>query len=1025
MKLSDLSIRRPVLASMVSLALVLFGAIGYTRLAVREFPDVDPPIVSVSTELPGANPQVVESAVTDILEEELSTVEGLRTLTSSSAEGFSNITLEFNLERGVEAAAQDVRDKVARVRGRLPEEVREPVVAKQEADAQPFFWLALSADNYDLLQLSDIGDRLVKSRLQTLPGVGQARIFGERRFSMRVWLSASELSARGLTVQDVQRAIRSRNVEVPAGRIESDRREFTVRSLGELKTPAEFSELVVSSDSGVLVKLKDLGRVELGAEDERSALRFNGTSAVAIGVIRQSKANIIQVADAITRELPRIQESLPPGIKLSVAFDESIFVSRSIREAEETLLIAAGLVVIIIFLFLRNLRATIIPGLAIPTSIVATFAIMYFLGFSINNFTLLALTLAIGIVVDDAIIVLENAYRHQEELGESPAEAATNGTREIGFAVVATTISLVAVFTPLAFLKGSTGRLFNEFGIAVAGSVVISGFVALTLTPMLCARILRVPPRHGALYRALENGFNALARGYGRTLRAAVRHRYAVVGLVLLLTLGAAVVFRTLKREFVPPEDKGWFFSIIIAPEGSSLAYTDGYQRQAEAVLDKTKDVASYFSVVNIGDGVSRGMIFTNLVDFHQRTRPIEDIIGEVQGGYFAIPGVFAFANNPPAFGFGSPVQFVLQNSDFDLLVKGNDTLLARARQVKGLLNVDSDLRVNKPELTVNFDRDRAEDLGVPVGDVATTLQVLLGGSRTSTFTRNNKQYDVIVQLDPRARATPSDMTGLYVRGRAGDLIKLEALANVKEGVGPRELNHFNRVRSSTLTASLAPGFTLGEALDSLTRIANDVLPKGSSTALAGESRELEESGSSLYFAFVLALLVVFMVLASQFESLIHPFTVLLAVPLAVTGALFTLKLAGATLNLYSQIGMILLIGLVTKNSILLVEYINQLKERGLSTVDAALESGRIRLRPILMTSVATIMGATPIAFGLGAGSISRRPLGYAIVGGVLFSTLLTLYVVPAVYVIFDGLRSRVTRRAGASERALASAEAE
>jgi multidrug efflux pump len=1025
MKLSDLSIRRPVLASMVSLALVLFGAIGYTRLAVREFPDVDPPIVSVSTELPGANPQVVESAVTDILEEELSTVEGLRTLTSSSAEGFSNITLEFNLDRGVEAAAQDVRDKVARVRGRLPEDVREPVVAKQEADAQPFFWLALSGENYDLLQLSDVGDRLVKSRLQTLPGVGQARIFGERRFSMRVWLSAAELSARGLTVQDVQQAIRSRNVEVPAGRIESDRREFTVRSLGELKTPTEFSELVVSNDSGVLVKLKDLGRVELGAEDERSALRFRGTPAVAIGVVRQSKANIIQVADAITRELPRIQESLPPGVKLSVAFDESIFVSRSILEAEETLLIAAGLVVIIIFLFLRNLRATIIPGLAIPTSIVATFAIMYFLGFSINNFTLLALTLAIGIVVDDAIIVLENAYRHQEELGESPGEAATNGTREIGFAVIATTISLVAVFTPLAFLKGSTGRLFNEFGIAVAGSVVISGFVALTLTPMLCARILRVPPRHGALYRVLENGFNALATGYARTLRAAVRYRYAVVGLVLLLTLGAVVVFRTLKREFVPPEDKGWFFSIIIAPEGSSLAYTDGYQRQAEAVLSKTKDVDSYFSVVNIGDGVSRGMIFTNLVDFKQRTRSIQEIIGEVQGGYFAIPGVFAFANNPPAFGFGSPVQFVIQNPDFDLLVKGNDTLLARARQVKGLLNVDSDLRVNKPELTVNFDRDRAEDLGVPVGDVATTLQVLLGGNRTSTFTRNNKQYDVIVQLDPRARATPSDMTGLYVRGRGGELIKLEALANVKEGVGPRELNHFNRVRSSTLTASLAPGFTLGEALDSLTRIAGEVLPKGSSTALAGESRELEESGSSLYFAFLLALLVVFMVLASQFESLIHPFTVLLAVPLAVTGALFTLKLAGATLNLYSQIGMILLIGLVTKNSILLVEYINQLKERGLSTIEAALEAGRIRLRPILMTSVATVMGATPIAFGLGAGSISRRPLGYAIVGGVLFSTLLTLYVVPAVYVIFDGLRSRVSGRVRASHGSLATAEAE
>ena len=1025
MKLSDLSIRRPVLTSMVSLALVLFGAIGYTRLAVREFPDVDPPIVSVSTELPGANPQVVESAVTDILEEELSTVEGLRTLTSSSAEGFSNITLEFNLEREVEAAAQDVRDKVARVRGRLPEEVREPVVAKQEADAQPFFWLALSGANYDLLQLSDVGDRLVKSRLQTLPGVGQARIFGERRFSMRVWLSAAELSARGLTVQDVQQAIRSRNVEVPAGRIESARREFTVRSLGELKTPTQFADLVVSNTDGVLVKLRDLGRVELGAEDERSELRFNGTSAVAIGVIRQSKSNIIQVADAIRNELPKIQESLPPGVKLNAAFDQSIFVSRSILEAQETLIIAAGLVVIIIFIFLRNLRATIIPGLAIPTSIVATFAIMYFLGFSINNFTLLALTLAIGIVVDDAIIVLENAYRHQEELGEAPEVAAINGTREIGFAVIATTISLVAVFTPLAFLKGSTGRLFNEFGIAVAGSVVISGFVALTLTPMLCAKVLRVPPRHGRLYRMLESGFDALASGYARTLRAAVRHRYALVGVVVLLTLGSVVVFRSLKREFVPPEDKGWFFSIIIAPEGSSLAYTDGYQRQAEAVLDKATDVESYFSVVNIGDGVSRGMIFTNLVDFDRRTRSIQEVLAEVQGGYFAIPGVLAFANNPPAFGFGNPVQFVVQNPDFDLLVKGNDTLLALARQVTGLINVDSDLRVNKPELTVNFDRDRAEDLGVGVGDVATTLQVLLGGNRTSTFTRNNKQYDVIVQLDPRARATPSDMTGLYVRGRDGELVKLEALASVREGVGPRELNHFNRVRAATITAGLAPGFTLGEALDSLTRIAGEVLPKGSSTALAGESRELEESGSSLYFAFLLALLVVFMVLASQFESLIHPFTVLLAVPLAVTGALLTLKLAGATLNLYSQIGMILLIGLVTKNSILLVEYINQLREGGMTTVDAALESGRIRLRPILMTSVATIMGAVPIAFGLGAGSISRRPLGYAIVGGVLFSTLLTLYVVPAVYVIFDGLRERVAGRAEAGPPSLAAVEAE
>ncbi len=1025
MMLSDLSIRRPVLASMLSLALVLFGAIGYTQLAVREFPDVDPPIVSVNTALPGANPQVVESAVTDILEEELSTIEGLRTLSSASQEGLSSISLEFNLERDVEAAAQDTRDKVARIRERLPEDVEEPVVAKEDADAQPFYWLSLSGENYDLLQLSDIGDRLVKSRLQTLAGVGRAQIFGERRFSMRVWLSASELAARGLTVQDVQQAIRTRNVEVPAGRIESERREFTVRSLGELKTPEEFSNLVVSNSDGVLVKLKDLGRVELGPEDERSTLRYKGTPAVAIGVVRQSKSNILSVSQAIQAELPRIQRSLPPGVAINTAFDQSVFVDISIKEAQETLMIAGLLVIIIIFVFLRNLRATIIPGLAIPTSIVAAFAIMYFLGFSINNFTLLALTLAIGIVVDDAIIVLENAYRHQEELGKSPEEAAIDGTREIAFAVIATTIALVAVFTPLAFLKGSTGRLFNEFGIAVAGSVIVSGFVALTLTPMLCAKILRVPPRHGHLYRVLEQGFQRLATGYGRTLAVALRHRAVIVVGAFLVTVGAVFVFRSLEREFVPQEDRGWFFSFIIAPEGASLAYTDGYQRRAEAILAKTEGIESYFSVVNIGDGVSRGIIFADLVDWSDRDRSVQEIIDEVQGQYFGIPGVFAFANNPPAFGWGSPVNFVIQHPDFDMLVKGNDTLLARAQKVPGLVNVDSDLRVNKPQLTVSFDRDRAEDLGVPVADVATTLQVLLGGTKTSTFTRANKQYDVIVQLDPRARSTPSDMTGLYVRGRSNELVKLEALASVKEEVGPRALNHFNRVRSSTITASLAPGFTLGQAIDSLTRIADEVLPRGSSTALAGESRELEESGSSLYFAFILALIVVFMVLASQFESLVHPFTVLLAVPLAVTGALVTLKLAGSTLNVYSQIGMILLIGLVTKNSILLVEYINQLKERGMATIDAAKEAGRIRLRPILMTSVATVMGALPIALGLGAGSLSRKPLGYAIVGGLLFSTLLTLYVVPAVYVIFDGLIVRARGRERARHETLRPAEAE
>jgi len=668
------------------------------------------------------------------------------------------------------------------------------------------------------------------------------------------------------------------------------------------------------------------------------------------------------------------------------------------------------------FAFLRNVRATIIPALAIPTSIVGAFGLMYALGFSINNFTLLALILAIGIVVDDAIIVMENAYRHQEELGETPDAAARKGTGEIAFAVIATTIALVAVFSPLAFLTGTTGRLFNEFGIALAGAVIVSSFVALTLTPMLCSRVLKVPSKHGPVFLAFERGFDALARGYKRALAWTVHHRVFVVAGAVATVVLAVVVFRSLKREFIPPEDRGFFTVMTLAPEGSTVAYTGTYQRQVEAILSGTPDIQNYFSIVGFGRGggggaVNSALAFVRLTDWRDRSRSAQDIIGEIRPQLFAIPGVFAFASNPPAFGFGSPVQFVVRHPNFDSLVVGMDTLIRRARAIPGLLNVDTDLRVNKPELTVRYDRDRAEDLGVPIRDVANALQALLGGQRISTFTRDNKLYDVIVQLDSTERATPSDMTNIYLRGRDNTLVNFASLAHVDEGVGPRQVNHYSRVRSATLTASLAPGFTLGEALDSLGVLAGEVLPRGSSTALSGESRELEESGSALYFAFILALVAVYLVLAAQFESVVHPLTVLLAVPLAVTGALVTLKLAGSTLNLYSQIGMILLIGLVTKNSILIVEYANQLKAKGLTTVDAVLEAGRIRLRPILMTSVATIIATVPIALGLGAGSMSRRPLGYAIVGGLAFSTLLTLFVVPVAYLLLDAVQARLTRR--------------
>jgi multidrug efflux pump len=1008
MQFTELFIRRPVLSSMVSLGIVLIGLIGYTRLAVREFPDADPPVVTVRTILPGANPQVIESAVTDVLEEELSSVEGLRTITSISAEQISTISLEFNLDRKVEDAAQDVRDKVSRIRGRLPEDIEEPVVEKQDADAFPDIWLALTSTSYDLMELSDLADRVIKPRLQTIPGVSGAQIFGERRFSMRVWLSPAELAARRLTAADVEAAIRTRSVELPAGRIESDRREFSVRYLGEMRSPEEFRELTVSRAGEALVKLGDVARVEPGPEDERSITRFSQTPGVFVGVIRQSKANVIDVAGGVHAELARIQAELPPGVQLQMAFDGSVFVQRSISEAEETLVITAVLVIIIIFLFLGAFRATIIPALAIPVSIIGTFAFLSAMGYSINSLTLLGLILAIGIVVDDAIIVLENAYRHQEELHKDPETAAIDGTREITTAVVATTIALIAVFSPLLFLTGATGRLFNEFGVAVGGAVLVSGVVALTLTPMLCAKILKHEERESALHHAIGVVLGAVTRGYTRLLERSLHWPKLIVAGGGILTLAAYFLFTNLESEFVPAEDRGYFFTFVIGPEGASVGYADEYQKQVEAIIHSDSVVRSTFSVIGFDGSPSMGIVGGILQDFDDRTTTSEEVVGRLQGQlFFGVPGVMAFAANPPAFGgFGAPVQFVVKHRDFETLVKAMDTLGARVAQVPGLANVQFDLKVARPELMVSLDRDRAEDLGVPARDIALTLGTLLGGRDVARFTSDNKLYDVMLRLDAPDRATPSDIAGIQVRGRDG-LVPLDAVVRTEERIGPRQLNHHDRMRSFTLSAYLAPGFTLGQAIDSLRAISAEVLPPGSVTDLAGESRELEDSGGALYFAFALAMIFVFMVLAAQFESLVHPFTVLLAVPLAVTGALAALMLTGSTLNVYSQVGMILLIGLVSKNSILLVTYANDLRAQGKEALEAIKEAGRIRLRPILMTSVAAIFGALPIALGLGAGSTSRKPLGYAIIGGLIVSTMLTLFLVPAVFLIFERLRHR------------------
>src|SRR5688572_28834759 len=646
MHFAETFIRRPVLASMVSLGIVLVGAISYTRLPVREFPDADPPIVSVTVLLPGASPQVVESAVTDVLEEELSSLEGLRTMSSASQEQISTVTLEFTLDREIEAAAQDVRDRVSRVRGFLPEDVEEPVIAKQEADAFPIMFLALTSKSYGLMEMSDIADRQIKPRLQTISGVSGAPIFGERRFAMRVWLSPRELAARGLTAQDVENAIRTRSVEIPAGRIESERREFSVRYLGEMKTPDEFADLTVASGKGELVKLGDVARVEPGPEDERSMTRYAQQPAVFVGVIRQSKANVIEVAEAVHAALPAVQASLPPGVELNMAFDGSVFIQRSIQEARETLLLTAVLVILIIFVFLASLRATIIPAIAIPVSIIATFALLSALGYSVNTFTLLGLILAIGIVVDDAIIVLENAYRHQEELHKDPETAAIDVTREITAAVIATTIALVAVFSPLLFLTGATGRLFNEFGVAVGGSVLISGIVALTLTPMLSAKILRVSHNESRISRGIGSGLDRMTAGYSRVLAGAVARPFIIIAGGVALTISAVFLYAALEREFVPEDDRGFFFTFVIAPEGATVQYTDQYLRELEAIVHRTKDVESSFSFVGFGGSPSSGFFGAILTDREERDRSAQDIINEVQPQFFfGVPGVFAFAS--------------------------------------------------------------------------------------------------------------------------------------------------------------------------------------------------------------------------------------------------------------------------------------------------------------------------------------------------------------------------------------------
>ncbi len=1019
MFLPELSVKRPVLATVMSLLIVLIGIISFDRLTVREYPKIDTPVVSVRTVYTGASPQVIESQVTQPLEDSISGIEGVKTLKSVSREEVSQITVEFTNDRDPDLAANDVRDRVSRARARLPDEVDEPIITKVEADAQAIIWLRLYSQQHGALEISDYADRYVADRLKTLTGVASVIIGGERRYAMRIWLDRERLAAYALTPQDVETALRRQNIEVPSGRIESSQREFTVLSESDLRTPQQFNQLIIREIKGYPVRLSDVGRAELGAADERNILRVNGNPAVGLGIVKQSTANTLAVAQAVKAEVPKLAAALPPGMQIAIAFDTSVFIEKSITSVYTVMGEALALVVLVIFFFLRSLRATLIPFVTIPVSLIGACFLIWIMGFSINVLTLLGIVLAVGLVVDDAIVVLENIHRHIED-GMTPVEAALTGGREIAFAVVAMTVTLAAVFAPLAFATGNTGRLFLEFALTVASAVVVSGFVALTLTPMMCSKLLRREPAHGRVYNALERFFTAMSSGYERWLRWSLTHRLHVVAMFVAVAVGGGALFMTIKSELSPLEDRGFFLGVMSAPEGATKEYTDGYARIWEKIYSEVPEINSYFVVVAPGldrpNPVNFALSFVRLTDWSERSRKTQEVTASIAPKMFAaMPGVLAFAVNPPSLGQNfrnQPVQFVVQGNSYEELDRTVTALVAKARQSPALTNVDSDLKLNKPQLTVDIDREKAAALGIEIEAIGRTLETLLGGRQVTRFKREGKQYDVIVKLEDKDRRQPTDLTAIYVRGASGSITQLSNLVTVRETVAPKELNHFNRLRAAIISANITPGYSMSEALGFMEQAAGEVLTPEYQTALDGQTREFRESGKQLYLIFVLALAFIYLVLAAQFESFRGPLVIMLTVPLAVTGALLIMKLTGGTLNVYSQIGLVMLIGLITKNGILIVEFANQLRDRGREKIEALVEACALRLRPILMTTLATVLGAVPLAMATGAGAESRSAIGWVIVGGMSFGTLFTLFVIPVAYAYIVGDRAVVAAEA-------------
>lgn len=1013
MSLSETSIRRPVFALVMTLLLVLLGGLSFTGLSVREYPEIKPPIVSARTVYPGASVSVIETDVTTPLEDALSGIQGLRTITSASRDEVSTVTLEFELGRDLNSATNDVRDRIASIRALLPPGIQEPLVYKAATDNSEVMWVALSSDRHSELELSDTADRLIKARLVTVPGVSTTALDGERRYAMRIWLNPDRLAARRLTVQEVVEAIQNQNASIPAGRIESDQMEFGVSLKGTLETSEQFNDLIVAYREGYPVRLRDVARAELGAEDTRKLGRFNGTPSIGIAITKQSQANTLAVARALKQQLPAIAAGLPDGMTLTMAWDSSTPIERSLHEVYVALGLSLALVVVVIFGFLGSVRATLVPAVAIPASIIGTFTVMAVTGCSLNVLTLLGLVLAVGLVVDDAIIVLENIHRRVID-GMPPLQAAIEGTKEIAFAVMATTISLVTVFVPIAFLHGLVGRLFAELAIAMASAVLLSGFVALTLTPMMCGRWLRPHTNQSVWNRVAARISECVNRVYRRALMRAVEAKAAVVIVAVGTSLGSLAVWEHLPSELAPLEDAGWFSAYLTAPQGATVRYTDTYARDLESLITSVPELSILYTVVGRGDRptiVNRAASYVTLQDWNDRSRTQAEIVAALNLQLGGLTGVKAYVLNPPPIEEWSdktPVQFVIGGLEYQALQQAAEELVSKLAAHPGFVNPDMDLALNTPHVAVDMHRDKAADLGVSVSTVGRTLETLLSGRQVTTFIKNGRQYKVIVKVDDPRRTRPSDISSLYVRGKGGELAQLSNLVAVREEQGPESLHHVDRMRAVTVSAGLADGFTLGQALAYLNEASTDILVPGMRTAYAGESKTYVESHRNLYVTFALALVVIFLVLSAQFESFRHPFTILLAVPSAISGALLALAATGGTLTIYSQIGFIILIGLVTKNAILIVEFANQLRDRGMAPVDAVIEAAVLRLRPILMTTCATILGALPLALATGAGAAGRRQIGVVLIGGLIVSTLVTLFLVPVASLL---LSSRAERR--------------